>query len=127
MSSRVRLVKESAAVPAQPAISTTLQCLALALCVLLGCVVRARAQPPASGATASVTPNLTVRPDHGYWSTGEPRWFVSTRSEVGTPYIRPYFSGGYGLEGVVIYDEPEVATLKAQLRAARPTAEAIAD
>jgi hypothetical protein len=37
------------------------------------------------------------RPANGYWSIGEPRWFVSTKSELGAPYIKPYFSAGYGL------------------------------
>jgi hypothetical protein len=37
------------------------------------------------------------RPQNGYWSVGETRWFVSTKSDVGTPYLKPYFSFGYGL------------------------------
>lgn len=39
----------------------------------------------------------TQRPENGYWSVGEPRFFVSTRSEFGTPYAKPYVSAGYGL------------------------------
>lgn len=35
-------------------------------------------------------------PDFGYWSRGKARWFLSTRSELGTPYVKPYFSAGYG-------------------------------
>jgi hypothetical protein len=38
-----------------------------------------------------------LRPPYGYWSTGEPRWFVSTKSDLGAPYVKPYFSFGYGL------------------------------
>jgi hypothetical protein len=34
--------------------------------------------------------------DLGYWSRGDARWFLSTRSELGTPYAKPYFSFGYG-------------------------------
>lgn len=37
------------------------------------------------------------RPENGYWSVGTPRWFVSTRSEAGLVYAKPYFSAGYGL------------------------------
>lgn len=63
--------------------------LLLASCMLVGAACRGHAQEPSSGASA--------RPEHGYWSHGEPRWFVSSRSELGTPYIRPYFSAGYGM------------------------------
>ena len=41
--------------------------------------------------------NGESRPKNGYWSVGEPRWFISTKSELGAPYIKPYFSAGYGL------------------------------
>jgi hypothetical protein len=37
------------------------------------------------------------RPENGYWSEGEPRFFISTKSDLGTPYLKPYFSAGYGL------------------------------
>jgi len=37
------------------------------------------------------------RPENGYWSVGEPRFFVSQRTEIGTPYAKPYVSAGYGL------------------------------
>src|SRR5882672_3709041 len=37
------------------------------------------------------------RPEHGYWSVGDPRWFVSTKSDLGTPYAKPYLSFGYGM------------------------------
>jgi hypothetical protein len=36
------------------------------------------------------------RPQNGYWSAGEPRLFVSTKSELGVPYVKPYFSAGFG-------------------------------
>jgi hypothetical protein len=45
----------------------------------------------------SVPPSPGKRPENGYWSVGEPRWFVSTKSDLGTPYLKPYFSAGYGL------------------------------
>ena len=37
------------------------------------------------------------RPENGYWSVGEPRWFISTKSDIGGLYLKPYFSFGYGL------------------------------
>ena len=37
------------------------------------------------------------RPKNGYWSTGTPRWFLSTKSDIGAIYVKPYFSFGYGL------------------------------
>jgi len=40
---------------------------------------------------------VEARPPHGYWSQGTPRWFVSTKSDLGTPYLKPYLSFGYGL------------------------------
>jgi hypothetical protein len=40
---------------------------------------------------------MQPRPANGYWSEGAPRWFVASRSELGLPYIKPYFSAGYGL------------------------------
>jgi hypothetical protein len=36
------------------------------------------------------------RPEHGYWSVGDPRWFVSMKSDLGL-YAKPYFSAGYGM------------------------------
>jgi hypothetical protein len=38
-----------------------------------------------------------LRPENGYWSVGEPRWFVATRSELGVPYAKPTLSVGYGM------------------------------
>lgn len=37
------------------------------------------------------------RPKNGYWSVGEPRWFLSTKSELGGLYAKPYLSAGYGM------------------------------
>lgn len=37
------------------------------------------------------------RPENGYWSEGDNRFFVSSRNELGLPYLKPYFSAGYGL------------------------------
>jgi hypothetical protein len=36
-------------------------------------------------------------PPNGYWSVGEPRWFLAARPEIGTPYAKPYLSVGYGM------------------------------
>jgi hypothetical protein len=38
-----------------------------------------------------------ARQENGYWSTGTPRWFVSSKSDLGGIYMKPYFSAGYGL------------------------------
>lgn len=37
------------------------------------------------------------RPENGYWSEGDARWFVSARPELGTIYAKPYLSAGYGI------------------------------
>lgn len=37
------------------------------------------------------------RPENGYWSVGEPRFFAAQRTEIGTPYAKPYVSAGYGM------------------------------
>jgi hypothetical protein len=37
------------------------------------------------------------RPKYGYWSEGEPRFFVAARPELGLPYAKPYVSAGYGM------------------------------
>ncbi|HEX3595393.1 MAG TPA: hypothetical protein VHU80_09835, partial [Polyangiaceae bacterium] len=42
-------------------------------------------------------PPAKVRPEYGYWSEGKPRWFVSSKSDLGTFYAKPYVSAGYGL------------------------------
>jgi hypothetical protein len=49
------------------------------------------------GAEASDTDRASSRPENGYWSQGDPRWFVSTKSEFGMPYLKPYVSAGYGM------------------------------
>ncbi|HTM44189.1 MAG TPA: hypothetical protein VL137_04495 [Polyangiaceae bacterium] len=41
-------------------------------------------------------PTVTPRPEHGYFSVGKPRWFISTKSDIGILYLKPYFSAGYG-------------------------------
>jgi hypothetical protein len=43
------------------------------------------------------SPPAKVRPEYGYWSESKPRWFISSKSDLGTAYGKPYFSGGYGL------------------------------
>jgi hypothetical protein len=63
---------------------------------------RTAAEPPSPSPYAepqpgAVPPSPGKRPENGYWSVGEPRWFVSTKSDIGTPYIKPYFSAGYGI------------------------------
>jgi hypothetical protein len=40
---------------------------------------------------------VDLRPENGYWSEGTPRWFISTKSDLGGIYTKPYFSAGYGL------------------------------
>jgi hypothetical protein len=72
-------------------------------------------------------PKGISRPQNGYWSTGEPRWFVSTKSELGLPYAKPYFSAGYGLPHWIWtgVDVNSIATLEmfqayAGVRAASP-------
>jgi len=46
---------------------------------------------------ANAEPTSEPRPLHGYWSVGDPRWFISTKSDLGTPYAKPYVSFGYGM------------------------------
>jgi hypothetical protein len=50
-----------------------------------------------AGADPVPEPSRELRPTNGYFSKGTPRWFLSTRSDLGTPYIKPYFSAGYGM------------------------------
>jgi hypothetical protein len=42
-------------------------------------------------------PPKEPRPENGYWSAGKARWFLSSKSDLGTFYAKPYFSGGYGM------------------------------
>jgi hypothetical protein len=91
-------------------------------CILAFAMPSARVRADANELATSAS-----RPDNGYWSEGRPRWFVSTKSEFGAPYLKPYFSAGYGLPhwlwtGV---DVNSIATLEmfqayAGVRAASP-------
>ena len=60
--------------------------------LMLLCAGSVHAQAPTEHAM-----DPDYRPDNGYWSEGVPRWFVSTKSELGTVYAKPYLSFGYGL------------------------------
>jgi hypothetical protein len=53
--------------------------------------------PSRAWAVATAEPPVDVRLANGYWSEGKPRWFVSSKSDVGGLYVKPYFSFGYGL------------------------------
>lgn len=53
--------------------------------------------PSRAWAVAAAEPPLEFRPANGYWSKGAPRWFVSSKSDLGALYLKPYFSVGYGL------------------------------
>lgn len=55
----------------------------------------AQSQEPEKQLPKEDDPNY--RPENGYWSVGRPRLFFTTRSELGTPYLKPYISVGYGL------------------------------
>jgi len=57
-----------------------------------------RAQAPAQAQeTPPPQPEAEARPKLGIWSEGTPRFFISQKSEFGTPYAKPYVSFGYGL------------------------------
>lgn len=48
--------------------------------------------------SAPVTPSAAkLPPENGPYSVGPPRWFVSTKSDLGIGYAKPYFSFGYGM------------------------------
>jgi hypothetical protein len=53
--------------------------------------------PSHAWAVGAAEPPIEVRLANGYWSEGVPRWFVSSKSDLGGVYIKPYFSVGYGL------------------------------
>ena len=53
--------------------------------------------PSRALAVAAAEPPIEVRLANGYWSEGVPRWFVSSKSDLGGIYVKPYFSVGYGL------------------------------
>jgi hypothetical protein len=72
-------------------------------------------------------PSQEERPKLGYWSVAEPRWFLATKSDLGLPYLRPYFAFGYGLPhwiwtsiDVSFLVTPEFSQLYAGVRAATP-------
>jgi hypothetical protein len=54
-------------------------------------------KPVAPGEPKDKDTDPNFRPENGYWSVGVPRFFLSTKSELGAPYGKPYFSVGYGL------------------------------
>jgi hypothetical protein len=57
------------------------------------------AVPPRAAADTAVEPVVlkAPRPANGYWSEGEARWFVSSKTDLGGVYAKPYVSVGYGL------------------------------
>lgn len=67
-------------------------------CLALATEAQAQAQnvAPPSGKGDSAQ-GEEKRPENGYWSEGEPRFFISSRNEIGAPYFKPYWSVGYGL------------------------------
>jgi hypothetical protein len=68
--------------------------LLLATLFASGAERRAGAEPRTEAATAS---NLQhSEDDYGYWSRGQARWFLATKSDLGVGYVKPHFSGGYG-------------------------------
>jgi hypothetical protein len=84
---------------------------------------------PSQGAQAEDAPAGThqgSRPEYGYWSVGKPRWFLSTKSDLGL-YAKPYFSAGYGMPhwiwagiDVNAITTTEVGQVYAGVRAASP-------
>jgi len=92
------------------------------------CAGGAQAEPSGDAQTkdTSASPAKTSRPENGYWSVGKPRWFLSTKSDVGL-YLKPYFSAGYGMPhwiwaGVDVnaISTSEVGQVYAGVRAASP-------
>ena len=67
----------------------------LAILCTWGLEQRAQGEPSPETSTASGVQEVEET-DYGYWSRGEPRWFLATKSDLGLGYIKPYFSGGYG-------------------------------
>ena len=81
---------------------------------------------PSDTTRAEETQAQSPRPENGYWSVGEPRWFVSTKSDLGL-YAKPYFSAGYGMPhwiwagiDVNAITTTEVGQIYAGVRAASP-------
>lgn len=66
-------------------------CCAIGLCLILPVAAAQSSEPKAQ------PDEKEARPENGYWSVGDPRFFVTTRTELGLPYAKPYFSAGYGL------------------------------
>ncbi len=71
-----------------------LQRLAYVVCASSFIATPAAAVSPESTAVSQLE---AARPSYGYWSEGDPRWFLATKSDLGTGYIKPYVSAGYGL------------------------------
>ena len=71
--------------------------LAVALVAIFSPLDGARAETREDSEQPPAAERQDGRPENGYWSTGRPRWFVSTKSDLGMPYLKPYFSAGYGL------------------------------
>jgi len=84
---------------------------------------------PSEGSHSEDAPAASTessRPENGYWSVGRPRWFLSTKSDLGL-YAKPYFSAGYGLPhwiwagiDVNAITTSEVGQIYAGVRAASP-------
>jgi hypothetical protein len=69
----------------------------LRLTWLLAVIVFASLETPVHAFADDPHPPPAERPENGYWSEGQPRFFLAGRPEFGTPYAKPYFSAGYGL------------------------------
>jgi hypothetical protein len=56
-----------------------------------------RRGPETLGMLAALATTLVAGRIHAEpWSEGRPRWFVSTKSDVGFAYLRPRVATGYG-------------------------------
>jgi hypothetical protein len=69
-----------------------ISCGVIALCFASSRADAQSQDPPQPGAAEA-----EQRPENGYWSEGQPRFFVSQRTELGLPYAKPYVSAGFGL------------------------------
>jgi hypothetical protein len=73
----------------------------LSLCALLSLLAAprpARADPTTlKPVPPKIGKPLSTRPENGYWSVGDPRWFLATKSDLGFFYVRPHLAFGYGL------------------------------
>lgn len=61
------------------------------------CVLSAAASAQDQAASPLHRQARASRPELGYWSEEKPRFFLSTQSEIGTLYAKPYVSAGYGI------------------------------